>query len=77
MVISFPSYDLDLLHNGCVGHYVKMMSLLFCGVFRCWIEYQRNILISLVIVTKVDMNLNVCVGVCVEGEMCYVLVLSF
>ncbi len=35
MVISFPSYDSNLLHNGYVGHYVKMMNLLFGGVCKC------------------------------------------
>jgi hypothetical protein len=35
MVISFPSFDSNLLHNGYARHYVKMMSLLFCGVCRC------------------------------------------
>jgi hypothetical protein len=36
MVISFFGYDSNLLHNGGhTCHYVKMMSLLFCGVCKC------------------------------------------
>ncbi len=61
MVVYFLGYDSYLLHNGYACHYVKIMNLLFCGVHMCQIEDQRNILVSLVIVTKIDEPKCVCV----------------